>query len=72
LAKWSPEEQRWALTQFAVIASLVAFSYGLWQAWFQVLIALSSILTAAALRVPHDRPPTGTPDLDRPSPPRLS
>jgi len=46
----APGTQRLALAQFAVIATMAAFSYGLWQAWFQVAFAIGLLgISAIAL-----------------------
>ncbi|MFZ4809455.1 MAG: O-antigen ligase family protein [Hyphomicrobiaceae bacterium] len=46
----APGTQRLALAQFAVTATMAAFSYGLWQAWFQVAFAIGLLgISAIAL-----------------------
>lgn len=55
--RWLPEfAQPFALAQFAIFAGLIAFSFGLWQPWFQTILGLQGLMMLFALyALPHSQ-----------------
>lgn len=56
-ARMTPRHQPFALATFAAAMTLAASSYGMWQAWFVALFALTPIFFAIAQAVSNDDAP---------------
>lgn len=54
----SPADQQLALAALAVVAGMIATSYGIWQLWLQASIAMAAVLSMAAMsQQPVTSPP---------------
>jgi O-antigen ligase len=56
IARQGVAVQRLAVTQFAMVATMIATSYGLWQLWLHCAIAVSIILMVVAMRLGSRHP----------------